>query len=282
MLRSHLRAVQVLVISAAVLGVVCAGGSASGQAVAKKDKAAEAIIVDHTCTNVEAIPDAAIAAAAKVRSVMRHASILQYVGANRDCGLNLLREENARYDRKNMKFIGRGHPGAEAVIDDLLTDDLKSDEPGGLIAHTLDQYDVYGTYIYNTEKWKSGLPNWPYYRDAMLACEKKYPNKRFVWCTITVVAKYHRADEKRLKVRDAFNASVRKYCRENGKILFDIADLMSHDPEGKAYTLGGHESLYSEYTIPEDLIHIRTALGKKQVAKAYWYLHARLAGWSPE
>ncbi len=242
--------------------------------------AAEAIIIDHTSTAVDAVPDDAIAAAAKIRSVMRHCSILQHLGYNRDGGLNLLQEQNARYDRTNMKFLGHGHPGAEAVIDDFLLDDVTSDLPGGFVEHTKDLYDVYGYYLYYGEKWTSGLPDWPRYRDAMLACEKKFPDKRFIWCTISVLGKYHPADEARQKRTAEFNDAVRQYCRENGKILYDLADIMSHDPEGKPFILNGYKLLCPEYT--EDKIHVTTPTGKIQLARAYWVLMARLGGWNPK
>jgi hypothetical protein len=78
---------------------------------------AQAIVADHTATDVAAIPDAAIASAAALRLLVRHAS----VGGNIDSGLNALHTANARYDRSLWDFQSRGNPGWQEKVDDLVT-----------------------------------------------------------------------------------------------------------------------------------------------------------------
>jgi hypothetical protein len=100
-----------------------------------------------------------------------------------------------------------------------------------------------------------------------------------------------------------FNHRMRQWCASNDKILFDFADIISHDMQGNecydnrdgvAYqTPSGSASenhpddgldipaICQEKTTEADGGHLSTAQGLVSVAKGLWVLHARLAGWNP-
>src|SRR5512140_1974947 len=78
---------------------------------------AQAIVADHTSTEIASIPDVAIAAAADLRLMVRRAS----VGGNISSGLDALETADARYDRALWDFQDRGNPGWQAKVDDFVT-----------------------------------------------------------------------------------------------------------------------------------------------------------------
>jgi hypothetical protein len=101
-----------------------------------------------------------------------------------------------------------------------------------------------------------------------------------------------------------FNGKTREWCRANGKVLFDFADILSHDMHGKPcydnrdgvpystpsgsasenYPDDGRKlpAICQEKTTEVDGGHLATAQGLIGVAKGFWVLAARLAGWNPE
>ena len=73
-------------------------------------------------------------------------------------------------------------------------------------------------------------------------------------------------------LRNLYNQAVRAQAAASGELLFDLADMESHDPAGGAQTFqsGGHtwEKLYAGYT--GDGGHLDTELGHRRVAQG-WY-----------
>jgi hypothetical protein len=95
---------------------------------------------------------------------------------------------------------------------------------------------------------------------------------------------------------------MREYVRANNKYLLDVADIESHDPwgnpcfdnrDGVAYSAGGASENYpndgvnlpalcQHYTREADGGHLGNPdVGKIRLAKAFWILMARVAGWNP-
>lgn len=108
------------------------------------------------------------------------------------------------------------------------------------------------------------------YRDAIEALERRHPTVRFVWWTQPITRRGDGA-------RDEFNRLVREYAVARGKPLFDIADIESHEPDGKpAVDNPFGERLHDGYT--EDGGHLN-AEGRLRAARAWWWLVARLGGW---
>lgn len=67
------------------------------------------------------------------------------------------------------------------------------------------------------------------YLDAMNQLEKDYPSVQFVYMTGHLDGT---GAEGNLHIR---NEQIRKYCKDNNKILYDFADIESYDPDGKYY-----------------------------------------------
>lgn len=215
---------------------------------------AQAIVADHTATDVAAIPDAAIASAAALRLLLRHAS----VGGNIDAGLEALHAANARYDRSLWDFQSRGNPGWQEKVDDLVAQAAAQGASFDVLTMKFCYIDPDASFTY--------------YRDALLGLEAAYPAKRFVWWTIPIETSGNTN-------RQAFNDLVRAYAVANGKLLFDIADIESHDAAGvKRVDGSGREIMWDEWT--SDGGHLNAA-GSQRVASALWWLMARIAGWSP-
>jgi len=215
---------------------------------------AQAIVADHTSTDLAAIPDAAIASAAAVRLLVRHAS----VGGNIDSGLEALHAANAKYDRSLWDFQSRGNPGWQAKVDDLVAQTAAQQASFDVLTMKFCYIDPDASFTY--------------YRDALLGLEAAYPAKRFVWWTIPIETSGNTN-------RQAFNDLVRAYAVANGKLLFDIADIESHDAAGvKRVDGSGREIMWDEWT--SDGGHLNAA-GSQRVASALWWLMARVAGWNP-
>ena len=215
---------------------------------------AEAIVADHTSTDLASLPDAAVAAAANLRLMVRHAS----VGGNISSGLDALQALQARYDRSRWSFQNRGNPGWQAKVDDFVAQTA-------LQAASFDVLTMKFCYI-------DPDAGFAYYRDALLGLEASYPAKRFVWWTIPIETSGNTA-------RQAFNDQVRAYARANGTLLFDIADVECHDAAGRKRTdASGRELMVDAWT--SDGGHLNDA-GAVRVASALWWLMARIAGWNP-
>jgi hypothetical protein len=113
---------------------------------------------------------------------------------------------------------------------------------------------------------------WNEYRTTMEALEADFPDITFVWWTIAVNTAGDAGD-----IREAFNNMLREYCINNGKVLFDLADIESHDLQGNpCYDDIGAEGLYAGYAV--DGAH-PTGIGQLRLASAMWWLLARIAGW---
>lgn len=100
-----------------------------------------------------------------------------------------------------------------------------------------------------------------------------------------------------------FNERMRQYARENNKILFDVADILSHtdtgepcydNRDGVSYCTnwGSCENhandgqslpaICQDWTTETDGGHLgSTSGGALRIAKAYWVLMAQIAGWDP-
>ncbi|GIV63051.1 MAG: hypothetical protein KatS3mg045_0390 [Bellilinea sp.] len=111
----------------------------------------------------------------------------------------------------------------------------------------------------------------------LAALETKYPDKTFVYWT-TSLARNIGTDVSR-----RFNEQMRDWAKANNRILFDLADILSHTTDGQAcLSDNGNPVICCEYTTESEGGHLgAVSAGKLQAAKALWVMLAQLAGWQP-
>lgn len=130
----------------------------------------------------------------------------------------------------------------------------------------------------------------------MSAFESTHPDTHVIYFTSSL----HRGE---LPPSERFNQSIRDWAVANNKILFDAADILSHDVDGQpcydnrdgiAYVTNGTvrenyeddglqiPSICQQYTTEVNGGHLGSAsVGGIRLAKAFWVLAARIAGWEP-
>ncbi len=93
------------------------------------------------------------------------------------------------------------------------------------------------------------------------------------------------------------NEQIRDFCRANNKILFDFADIESHDPEGNAFLAlyadaacnysGGNWADEWCGSHPGSILCDTCVCAHSQPlncnlkARAFWWMLACIAGWEP-
>jgi hypothetical protein len=147
------------------------------------------------------------------------------------------------------------------------------DQPGGFFSDNPNRFDVYD----------------------QAAAEAEHPGTIFIYWT-TSLARGVGTEEAR-----SFNDQMRQYTASHELPLFDVADILSHDPSGNPcydnrdgvpYNPNGGGENYPDdgaafpaicqhYTTEVDGGHLGSvSAGRIRVAKAFWVLMALLAGWS--
>lgn len=264
---------------------------------------AGALVIDHRCTDITRIPESAInQAKATLHIAYGHTSH----GSQLTTGMTGL--------------VGFANGGGKGLS--LPTDIFAWNNGGSGGALDLHDYamggDVgyYPQWVNNTRNYLDNPSNsdvnviiWSWcgqvddkysagtlageYLDPMNQLEIDYPDVTFVYMT-GHVDHYDDADNK------AANQMIRDYCRANGKVLYDFADIESYDPDGTFYAFPHDNCDYyasedgallgnwatewqSAHTENVDWYSCSSAhsepLNANQKAYAAWWLWARLGGW---
>lgn len=260
-------------------------------------------VVDHNAVALfDLLPDSAIQQAASQRLLFRHAS----VGANISDSLDCLRNYFPSRADPNLRpyFCDRNLDPSLVIYDSkydrsLWTFEFHSPPPGqnpgwwdkvnffvqrinGLAAN--EAYDAAGFKFGYVDGFSGSAIPTQFFMPTnngdiydLEALGAAHPETQIIYWTMGLARSVGTVESK------IFNQAMRQYAAEHGKVLMDIADIQSHLPDGTpCYDNAGRglEALCDEYTDELNGGHLN-ALGRLQMAKAFWVLMARVSGWNP-
>jgi hypothetical protein len=202
------------------------------------------------------------------------------------------------YDRTNWMFEFRGGSWSE-----LTQDFIESLAPSYLDSKAILSYQF--TYLNVTEKGDIADPDVGFFADNadkydiydLEAFIAQHPDKIFFFWTTSLARAIGS------QVATDFNNQMREYVFKNNLILFDMADIESHTDQGvpcydnrdgveycsQTDQCENHPddgidlpAICQDYTTEPEGGHLGSvSSGAIQLAKAYWVLMARIAGWNP-
>jgi hypothetical protein len=240
-------------------------------------KAAQPIIIDHTCTEVTKIPDSWIN---QVKSALKIHYAHTSHGEQLMEGASILEAANTKYSyypdnchvpvtTDYMSLMDGQY--FDGYCETYVTPDLYWEGTPGLniTRSVLNSFDV----NISMWAWCSQLDYYTaaevqLYLDNMAQLEREYPGVNFVYMTGNAQgSEQNRYDR---------NNQIREFCRQNNKILFDFADLDCWY-NGEQYTEGGIPMEHPHYH-GDEAAHT-TYESCENKGKAFWWLLARIAGW---
>ncbi len=257
----------------------------------------QSIIIDHTCTSIDSIPESAINSAKQV---------LHIAYGHTSHGSQLISGMDKLDDFKGGTGLFDWHDGPQTgsldIDDRFASGDLGHNGDTVWAARTRTYLNSSNHDDVNVVMWSwcggvsdNSTAGIQIYLDKMNELEQAYPNVIFVYMT-------GHADiwsDTKLKVN---NQQIRDYCNAQNKVLFDFHDIECYDPDGKFFEFINDDCSYyqdasgsnklgnwalewqSSHTKGVDWYDCSAAhtqaLNGNLKAYAAWWLWSRLAGWA--
>ncbi|MCP4261210.1 MAG: hypothetical protein GY774_27440 [Planctomycetes bacterium] len=264
----------------------------------------EPLIIDHTCTNITQIPESAILQAKELLHIAyghtSHGSQIT-IGMN---GLVAFANGGGKGLSLPEDIFAWNNGGVEGALD------LHNNAMYGDVGYYPQWIDNTRAYLDDSKNADVNVIMWSWcgqvdskyannslfdeYIIPMSQLETDYPNVTFVYMTGHV----DHLDDANNK---AANQVIRDYCEANNKVLYDFADIESHDPDGMYYAFpddgceyyasrtGIYVGNWAEEWQDSHVLGIdwyqcdsphSQPLNANQKASAAWWLFASLGGWS--
>jgi len=282
------------VVGASAIGQEAAGRlTADVPMLAATARAAEPIIIDHTCTDLSQIPSYWIEQAKQyLRLSYGHTSH----GSQPITGMAILKNNPAYGGLYAFNTDGAIQTGVLSLADGTPPDDLGHNGDTSWADRTRTYLDAQGSnrnvVIWSwcggvSDNTEAGIDA---YLNAMSQLEADYPDVTFVYMT------GHLDGTGTAGNLNARNDQIRNYCIANNKVLYDFADIESYDPDGDGF-LALHADDNCDYdggnnwasqwcgAHPGDELCADCTCAHSQPlncnlkARAFWWMLARIAGW---
>ncbi|MBI5832842.1 MAG: SGNH/GDSL hydrolase family protein [Armatimonadetes bacterium] len=262
-------------------GLAIVGAALSACAARAQDTAPAApasMVIDHTCVDAadKVIPLDALDRARVTQTLLGHES----VGWNVIGGLDQLSRQLPRYRLDIGHMIQAGWYAQHKGFGDFFVGNA-ANVPGKAQAFEQRLRSGVGDRVQVASLklcWADMQPRvdtdqaFAAYTGVLERMKQAYPQVTFVYWTMPL-RREAMLQERRLR----FNELMAQYVRTHSVVLFDIADIECHKPDGSlAVNETGTPALWDGYTT--DGGHLND-VGSQRAARAWWWLMARLGGW---